>query len=147
MTSFRKFLLPATVFLLVFGAGAAFLVAFQRYRIGELRKAISVAGIGQAYALERQLDRSLSATVALSVLVHQSSETVMRNFDEVADHMLDRYKGISSLQLAPNGIVTRIYPLAGKITVFPKAVGKERTPMSWVSIFLPASNCSGLNSP
>ncbi len=113
MIYFRKFLLPTIVFLFVLGIGAALLIIVEHDRIGELREAVNEVGIGQAYTLQRQLDRSLSSTVALAVLLRQDNEHKLHNFDELAAHMIESYGGISSLQLAPDGIVTRIYPLAG----------------------------------
>jgi hypothetical protein len=43
----------------------------------------------------------------------------LQNFHELADHIITNYGGISSLQLAPQGIVTQIYPLKGN----EKAIG------------------------
>ena len=43
----------------------------------------------------------------------------IQNFDALADNIIANYGGISSLQLAPQGIVTQIYPLEGN----EKAIG------------------------
>ena len=64
-----------------------------------------------AFALEQQVSRALSATYTLSALV-QNDEAVA-NFDRLAAQLLPIYGGVSSLQLAPGGVVGRIYPLAG----------------------------------
>ena len=89
MGSFRKFLLPTIVFLSALGIGAAFLIFLERDRIRELRKAINELGIGQAYTLQRQLDRSLSSTIALAALLRESNEHKLHNFDELAAQLID----------------------------------------------------------
>ncbi|MFH2065616.1 MAG: CHASE domain-containing protein [Pseudomonadota bacterium] len=83
----------------------------------ENRSSILEIAASHAYSIERQLSRSLSATYALAAMLKYYGE--IKNFEEIADHIIINYGGISSLQLAPQGIVTQIHPLAGN----EKAIG------------------------
>jgi signal transduction histidine kinase/ActR/RegA family two-component response regulator len=66
---------------------------------------------GAAFALEQQVTRSLSATYSLAVLVQ--SDPRMVDFERLAAGMLPIHGAVSSLQLAPGGVIRRIYPLEG----------------------------------
>ncbi|WP_286238045.1 bifunctional diguanylate cyclase/phosphodiesterase [Neptuniibacter halophilus] len=72
----------------------------------------------QASAIERRLGRSLSATYLLSLQIRFANGN-MENFNSFADETIKALGGISNLQLAPNGVIERIYPLAGN----EKAIG------------------------
>ena len=66
----------------------------------------------QANAIQVNVDRALSATYALGAMVKQGRGHMV-DFDSVAAKLLPYYPGVESLQLAPDGIVQQIYPLAG----------------------------------
>ncbi|OXY80486.1 bifunctional diguanylate cyclase/phosphodiesterase [Oceanimonas doudoroffii] len=70
-----------------------------------------VVGV-QAAAIERRLTRSLSSTYILAQEVRRSNGQ-FRDFDKFAEEVIQTLGGVSNLQLAPNGITERIYPLAG----------------------------------
>jgi two-component system cell cycle sensor histidine kinase/response regulator CckA len=74
-------------------------------------EAAGLAG-DHANMLEITIARALSATHALSFLVRQGNGTV-GDFDTIGRQMLDLYPGAANLQLAPDGIVKQIAPLAG----------------------------------
>ena len=69
--------------------------------------------------LQRQLSRSLSATFALASLLRQHGH--IEDFDSLAAEMIASYGGISCLQLAPGGVISHVYPLAGH----EKAIGHD----------------------
>lgn len=91
----------------------------ERVREHDRRQVVSQLAASSAYTLERQLSRSLSATYALAAILHQYGE--VREFDELAREMIRTYGGISSIQLAPAGVIFKIYPLAGN----EKAIGHD----------------------
>jgi diguanylate cyclase (GGDEF)-like protein/PAS domain S-box-containing protein len=62
--------------------------------------------------LQARLDRSLSATYALASVLRQGDGKV-DHFDQLAAEMLAVYGGINSLQLARDGVVSHVAPLAG----------------------------------
>jgi len=111
MTQRRSLLLSGVVLLAVLAIGAAFINVTERQRAAGRRRMVSEMGAAQAHSLQRQLDWSLSSTLALASMLRQ--DRAIANFDTLAADIIKRYGGISSLQLAPNGIVSRIYPLAG----------------------------------
>lgn len=66
----------------------------------------------QAKAFERRLSQSLSATHILALEVQQQNGRI-DDFDHFSDEVLRTIGGISNLQLAPDGIIQKIYPLLG----------------------------------
>ena len=70
----------------------------------------------QPYAkhLEQQLRLSVSVTVALSVLLaHDDCRVLERGFPSIAQHLLESNRGITTLQLLPNGVIRYVHPLQG----------------------------------
>ena len=111
MSKLRPLFVSAISFLVALAIGGAFITLVDRRHADEHRQVISEIGIAQARLLERQLDRSLSSTFALGSILRQAGR--IKNFDSIAAEIIETYGGIDNLQLAPNGVVTRIYPLAG----------------------------------
>lgn len=62
--------------------------------------------------LQQQIVRSLSATYALAAVLKQGRGE-LADFESLAEEMLPMYGGLSSLQLAPNGVIRRIVPVLG----------------------------------
>lgn len=52
-------------------------------------------------------------TETLNLILQENAEGTMEDFNNVARHIMKDRKFISSLQLAPNGTVTAIYPMEG----------------------------------
>jgi sensor domain CHASE-containing protein len=119
MKSNRSLVISVLVFLIIVGGGILYV-----WRIGSSnvikheRHLIDIAA-SHAFNLQRQLSRSLSATYALASLLHRYG--TIEDFDNLAAEMINNYGGISSLQLAPQGVVLKIYPLAGN----EKAIGHD----------------------
>lgn len=72
----------------------------------------------QSAALERRLERSLSSTRILAQEVRQHGG-LFPDFEAFSEEIIQTIGGISNLQLAPNGVIHSIYPLAGN----EKAIG------------------------
>lgn len=104
--------LPLAVFLLVVGCG--FFVLHQSHEIQTSKEQQVVQQIlaTQESELSRRLSYMLSSTYFLAQEVARS-QGEFDYFDEYAASILQRMEGISNLQLAPNGVISRIYPLAG----------------------------------
>jgi sensor domain CHASE-containing protein len=101
----------AIIFLLSFGIGCFFIYSLESRRELESRAlATQIAGT-HAQSIEKQLSRSLSSTLALATILKEDSS--FPNFDSVAADLIKRYGGISNLQLAPDAIIRKIFPLKG----------------------------------
>lgn len=111
MIRLHPLFLSAVTFFVAVAIGGAFINIAERRRSDERRHVLREIGAVQAHLLERQLDRSLSSTFALAAILRQSGR--IDNFDALAAEIIKNYGGINNLQLAPNGVVTQIYPLAG----------------------------------
>ncbi len=109
----RRPLVAALIAFLLAGVGAVGVVRqSEQQRLQELRTHLAELAGNHAAAIENSTQRALSATYALAALVRQGHGSVP-NFDAIAIEMLVYYPGAASLQLAPNGIVQQIVPLAG----------------------------------
>lgn len=107
------------LFALFLGAGAVFVRQVEEGRCRDQRRNVAQLATGAAYSLERQISSSLSATYALAAILRQAG--TIKDFDALAAELIRTYGGISSLQLAPAGVITTIYPLAGN----EKAIGHD----------------------
>jgi signal transduction histidine kinase len=101
----------AALVLLFATVGVVVVRQTDRVRAHEQREAASQVAAGAAFALERQIAHSLSATYALASVVRQHGR--IDDFDAFAADTVSFYGCLASLQLAPGAVVSRIYPLAG----------------------------------
>jgi|GEM_PF-1352458 len=105
------------LFAVFLGAGAFFVHQVEQGRRHEQRRNVAQLAVGAAHSLEHQISSSLSATYALAAILRQAG--TIKDFDALAAEMIRIYGGINSLQLAPGGVITTIYPRAGN----EKAIG------------------------
>ncbi|MBC8283364.1 MAG: CHASE domain-containing protein [Nitrospinae bacterium] len=117
----------AIILLFSLSIGCYFIYSFESSREIEARSMATQIASSHAQSLEKQLFRSLSATLALATILKENSQ--FPNFNSVAKDLIKRYGGISNLQLAPNAIIQKIYPLEGNepaigldLMQYPKAV-------------------------
>ena len=99
------------VALTALGVIAVLLLEFDKRE--NRRKSLNEYGTAVAQSLEQQLEQSLSSTFVLASLVQGSGDGTISDFDFVAAELIHAYGGIDSLQLAPGGVVSQIFPLAG----------------------------------
>jgi sensor domain CHASE-containing protein len=111
MLANRLFIRVAFIFLLSLSLGSLLIYLLETKREFESRATATLIATSHAKSLEKQLSRSLSATYALASILKQNKS--IPNFDILAQDLIDRYGGITNLQLAPNGIVKQIFPLEG----------------------------------
>lgn len=116
----RPFLLSLMIFMTAVGIGAVFVNIKEQGRVLSRQKAATDIVTVHGRALQDQINQSLSATYALAAVLRQGNGKI-DDFESLAYQMLPLYGGVSSLQLAPNGIVSRIVPLYGN----EKAIGHD----------------------
>ncbi len=104
--------LPMIVFFMVLAlsSGAGFLVNQQI--LGNERLLIEEISANHATALERYLSRLRAATHLLSHEVREYGGVPL-HFTEYARDLITYLGGISNLQLAPDGVVRKVYPEEG----------------------------------
>ena len=66
----------------------------------------------QASTIERRLSLAFTSTQLLAIEIEHHSDN-FEDFEEYAENLMSFIEGVSSLQLAPNGIVEKISPLKG----------------------------------
>ncbi|UCV04686.1 CHASE domain-containing protein [Dechloromonas denitrificans] len=79
----------------------------QQHEIQARQLAVAVA-----HDLGGRLDRSLSAAIALSAVIRQGNGKI-DNFPLLAKELIGQFGGIAALQLAPDGTIRAVEPLAG----------------------------------
>ena len=99
------------IFVISLGLGTFLIYSIEKLREAKVRSAATLIANSHALSLEKELSRSLSAPLALATILKQNNS--IPNFDAVAEDLINRYGGISSLELSPNAIVSEIYPLEG----------------------------------
>lgn len=99
-------------FLIVFSLGAYWTQMNKQLFENEQRLLLKDIVSAQASAIERSLSRSLSATYTLAYELHNNGG-VFDDFEAYAAKILATTGGVTNLQLAPDGIVQKIYPLKG----------------------------------
>jgi diguanylate cyclase (GGDEF)-like protein/PAS domain S-box-containing protein len=90
----------------------------HRHEVNHQRDEALVITSDHANFLRLNIHQALSATSALAALVRQGNG-VVPDFDEVDREIITLYPGIGAVQLTPDGIVQRIYPLSSN----EKAIG------------------------
>lgn len=109
------FLVIASVSLL----GAFAIFEIESARVSHAQERARARTAEQAHAIEERFHAVISANYALAAVIQQSGGKV-EHFEVLADGLLRYHRGvIQNLQLAPQGIVSQIYPLAGN----EKAIG------------------------
>jgi len=103
----------AGIFSFLFFVFLGYFLLWQRFQIlneGELREMSNIINL-----VENNVKQSLqnSSSVALSLALLVDDEGNIDNFEEIAPQLVDENPNIDVVQLVPNGIITKIYPLEG----------------------------------
>lgn len=112
MTPLKRLLVCSLTFLVTLFFGVAWVYNHQARVAGEQSMLMNEIVNAQARAIERRLSRSLLAASFLAIEVTRQDPD-FADFDRLAGNIIDALGGITNLQLAPGGVVTKIYPLAG----------------------------------
>jgi PAS domain S-box-containing protein len=104
--------------LLALGISTLLFFSLENYLITEKRELATNASNQMARQLDRHLNENLFATYALAALIKNGHGNIS-GFEGLAKEFIAYQPDISSLQLAPNGIIKHIVPLAGN----EKAIG------------------------
>ena len=91
---------------------------YEKYLLAERRGQVLQVAEKTARLIHQELSRNLASTYALAALVKQGRGSVS-DFKAIAQEMIALNPSVSSLQLAPHGVVQQIVPLAGN----EKAIG------------------------
>lgn len=108
----------AVVFILSAAVFSGMVLLSERSRAGDQRDKGALIATEHAGAIQRSIDTALSSTFALAAMVRHGGGEI-RDFPRVAREILPLYHGAALLALAPGGVISQVYPLAGN----EKAVG------------------------
>lgn len=114
LSKFKHLKLKLLIPLLIFTVGtiAVCIMAFMAYRSTEQksRAMTKLNAVSYGDQMIRYFTEGITVTDSLEEIVISENGTVNK-FDQVAADMMTSY--IQSIQLAPDGVVTQIYPLVG----------------------------------
>ncbi|HYD62693.1 MAG TPA: EAL domain-containing protein [Noviherbaspirillum sp.] len=113
---FRLRMFSALSFALSLAVGLAFHSLYAHLHVVQQHKDAEVIAGNQVAALQQRLNHCLSGTYALASILRQNGGNIA-NFDALATDMLSTYGGISSLQLAKDGIVSHVVPYIGNAQI------------------------------
>jgi diguanylate cyclase (GGDEF)-like protein/PAS domain S-box-containing protein len=108
----RSWIVACAIFLTTAVAAAVLIWNSENQRRSEAKTRVADLAGDHAQALQRGIERALSATYAVAALVRQGNGTV-RDFEAVGTQMLPFYPGIAVLGLSPGGIIRQVVPLEG----------------------------------
>ena len=105
----KPFLIGLLAFFFLLAVG--FIMLWQRYQILVESREGEMAGIIDV--VEQNIDQSLkysfSAALSLALQIDENGE--IENFDEVAPQLVDNNPNIDGIQIVPDGVITKVYPL------------------------------------
>jgi diguanylate cyclase (GGDEF)-like protein/PAS domain S-box-containing protein len=108
----RSQLVGGLVFLFAVALAAVLVWNLNERSIRAERERVAHVAAEHAHTIEHTIERALSATHVLAALLHQGDGRIA-DFEDIAAEILSFYPGVSSLALAPDGIVRHIAPLSG----------------------------------
>lgn len=108
---FRLRLFTALSFLITLLAGGAIAVLVQQMHLLDKRKEAERIAANHATMIEEQLSHAVASTYALAAVLRQGGGRI-DGFEALAEEMLRMHAGISSLQLARDGVISAVAPLA-----------------------------------
>ena len=87
-------------------------ISFQNIQTNEQKAEILNTATYYSYDLKTYLERALSASYAVAVLLSQNDEKI-KNFESVSEDILPFYPGVIEIGIAPQGIIQQVAPLKG----------------------------------
>lgn len=108
----RQWMLALLAFLITAALGAVWISRSEQQERAEAQARAADLAADHAQALQRGIERALSATYALAAMVRQGQGN-LPGFEAVATEMLPFYPGIAALALSPGGVIRHVVPLAG----------------------------------
>jgi len=107
----RRMLLAAT-FVLSYVFGTMLSGYIHGMHVEARRTETQMIAQGYAQRIQERLQTALVSTHVLGAMVKQSRGRIA-HFDDDAAELLTLFPSVSALQLAPDGVIREIYPLAG----------------------------------
>lgn len=110
--------IASSLFILYLLLASALIWYSEKTHIAQERQHAAILAGEHALAIQMGIGEALSSAYALGTMVRLNKGDVP-NFETVTTALRTFYPGISALQLAPDGVITQVAPLAGN----EKAIG------------------------
>jgi len=108
----KEKLIAGIVSIILFTSGYFFIQNNNQYVEDQIDELSNEIVRSQAVVIERSVQRSTSSAVILGNHIHALNGN-MYDFEEYAQDLYFLLGGVTNLQLAPNGVIAKIYPLKG----------------------------------
>lgn len=109
----RKLIKRIIIFILVSVSMTAILFFVEKYYLKERMVKTVLMGRAMSAQIEERLNHEIGITEFFEILMETDHEKTIEKFDEVAERLISTAPELNSIQLAPNGVVTYIYPYSG----------------------------------
>lgn len=100
------------VFAIALTGGGLLAARMEERRVQERRTAARIMATNYGHALSQHINQGFSVTFALAAVLKRGNGA-FEDFEGMATQALALYPGVSALQLAPHGIITKVVPLPG----------------------------------
>jgi signal transduction histidine kinase/ActR/RegA family two-component response regulator len=112
----RRALVQAiAVFVAVMVAGAFLVEHLNRLDVEAHRRAAAELAQGSAFAIEQRFSNAFGAASTMAAMVREGASDAQ--LQGVANRLLELAGGRLSIQLAPNGVISHVWPIAGNEAV------------------------------
>ena len=108
---FFKFGAPVVVFCLLTAVGFVLIRKFEQVQQAKQEQVTYELATRTASVIRHELEEAMFAAIALAAVVQEAEgEFAPGRFEIIAANLLKEYPEVSNLQLAPQGIISQVYP-------------------------------------
>ena len=106
-----KFTTSLGVFALLSVGGLTLLSKYEQVQQVRQEQVMYELAIRTASVIHHELEEAMFGAIALAAIVQETrGEITPTQFEALAHNLLEQYPEVSNLQLAPDGIITQVYP-------------------------------------
>ncbi|MEO0984330.1 MAG: ATP-binding protein [Cyanobacteria bacterium J06639_14] len=109
----KSYLLGAAIgiFTLASLSGIILFNKFEQIQTANQERVMSELAIRTGSVIQHELEEALFGAIALAAVIQETEkEPTPEQFAALADPLLQQYTEVSNLQLAPEGVITQVYP-------------------------------------
>ena len=111
----KQLLLPLCVFVLGISISAFLIYENYSYQLKTIRHDAYAECQAKVGRLENEMNSYLQATDALELVV-EDQKGVPRDFHTISERLVEENPAIRSIQLAPDGVISYVYPIKGNVS-------------------------------
>ena len=99
------------LFAVLAGSGITFLYKFEQGQTFNQERSMYELALRTGSVIQHELDEAMFGAIALATVIQEIGEEIAPDqFELLARNLLQQYSDVSNLQLAPNAIISQVYP-------------------------------------